>query len=90
LESHDIIYINKGDDDVSKAVDVVVVDQQIGSFASCDWAALENQGWEGDPDKPWRVCRMARSTIDEVATCPSWEYEHYFSAHCVSISKNLC
>jgi hypothetical protein len=80
LESHGIVYINKGDDVDKKAVDVVVVDQQMGFCASCDWAVSEHEDWEGDPDKPVRVCRMAGSTINEVAAYPGWEYERSLSA----------
>jgi hypothetical protein len=97
LKSHGIVYINKADDDdddddddvIKKAVDVAVVDQLTGFCAPCDWAVSEHQGWEGDPDKPVRVCRMVGSTTDEVVTYPGWEYERSLSGQCTFIPNSM-
>jgi hypothetical protein len=62
------------------AVDLVVVDQQRGFAAPCDWAEFGHVDWEQDCRKQVAACRAVGSKSNEVVTPPGWKYEGSLTA----------
>jgi hypothetical protein len=64
-----------------KAKDLVVVDQQRGMAACCDWAEFGRIDWHGDPKKEVAACRAIGSGVRQVLTPDGWTYENSLSSH---------
>jgi len=70
LEKIGFIYLNEG-----KAVDIVVVDQQRGLAAPCDWAYFGTGNLDGDSSKRVAGCQATAGTDDPLITPEGWRYE---------------
>lgn len=75
LGQHGIRYLKDG-----RALDLVVVDQQRGFAAPCDWAEFGRVDWQGDPQRKIAACRSLSSKSKQVVTPPGWNYADSLSA----------
>lgn len=55
--------------------DLVVIDQQVGFLAPCDWAAFGRVGWQGDSAKRIGACMLNGSSFTQVEVPNGWMYE---------------
>lgn len=70
LAHHGIFYLRDG-----RAQDVVIVDQQRGFAAPCDWAEFGRVDWQGDTAKKVSACRAVGSQQSELVTPDGWTYD---------------
>ena len=62
-----------------KAVDIVVVDQQRGFAASCDWAELGHIEHANYPGKYAAVCWLKNGSQEQAIFPPGWKFEESLS-----------
>lgn len=60
--------------DDGPAIDMVVIDQQSGFLASCDWAVIGNTLWENEPSCPILVCLATNTRVGEVVVPQNWKF----------------
>lgn len=75
LAHHGLVYLRDG-----RAHDLVVVDQQRGFAAPCDWAEFGRVDWQGDSAKKVAACRAVFSQRSELVTPDGWAYDGSLSA----------
>ena len=75
LSEHGIRYLVDG-----KAADLIVVDQQRGFAALCDWADFRHGPIDGAPKKRVAACSLADSKVRELVTPDGWQYEESLSS----------
>lgn len=75
LAPRGLVYLRDG-----KAEDLVVIDQQRGIAAPCDWAECSQVDWRGDPTKKVTACRAVGSQGRSLVTPDGWAYEDSLSS----------
>lgn len=75
LARHGLIYLCDGN-----AQDFVIVDQQRGFAAPCDWAEFGRVDWQKDSAKKVAACRAIGSQASKLVTPDGWTYEGSLSA----------
>lgn len=75
LSRFGFVYIENGN-----AKDLVVIDQQRGMSAQCDWAEFGRIDLDGDQNKKVSVCRLVGSQIKQMMTPEDWVYEDSLSS----------
>ena len=70
LEKKGFIYIEGGE-----AVELVLVDQQRGFAAKCNWAEFMYVNLDGDKSKRVAACKAIEGPDDPLITPDGWEYE---------------
>jgi hypothetical protein len=67
--------------DGAKAVDLVVVDQNTGSRAPCDWALFGHTNWNDQEGRQISVCQSIPTSVAKVVTPINWTYENSLTAN---------
>ncbi len=70
LEKKRFVYLRDG-----KADDLVVVDQQRGFAATCNWAELRHGTLDGDSSKRVAGCQSTGGANDPLITPDGWKYD---------------
>jgi len=70
LESNGLTYLQRG-----SAVDMVVVDQQRGLAAPCDWLEIGSLAAPTNPEKTLRAARMGDSDDPNLITPDGWHFD---------------
>ncbi|MEE4254532.1 MAG: hypothetical protein V2I50_10885, partial [Desulfuromusa sp.] len=76
LSDHGIQYLSQG-----KSDDLVIVDQQKGFCAPCDWAEFGQVDLAGHPEKKISACRLIGSNQPQIVLPDGWLYESSLSAN---------
>lgn len=63
-----------------KALDLVVVDQQRGPMARCDWIEFGHVNLDRDPKERVAACQLSGGTQKVVVTPEGWKFEDSLSA----------
>ena len=71
--------------DGRSAVDLVVVDQQTGLRAPCEWASFGSTHWNNSEQYPIVVCQSTSAEVRSVVVPDHWEYESSLSATSVYV-----
>ncbi|QYU69108.1 hypothetical protein J4558_02890 [Leptolyngbya sp. 15MV] len=64
----------------SNAIDMVVIDQQKGLAARCDWVECGQINWGGDPSKRVAGARLIDSKVGQIVTPNGWTFEESLSS----------
>jgi hypothetical protein len=75
LAARGLVYLDNG-----TARDLVVVDQQRGPAAPCEWVEFGQVNLDGDPAKRVSACRLRGSTAKQIVTPDGWHFEKSLSA----------
>jgi hypothetical protein len=59
---------------------IIVVDQQRGPVAECDWVEFGQISLGGDPQKRVSACRLKGSTQSVIVTPDGWTFEQSLSS----------
>ena len=75
LEQRGLTYLNDG-----KAQDIVVVDQIRGPMSACGWIEFGQVNLDGNPSTRVAMCRLAGSTLTNIACPNDWTFAESLSA----------
>lgn len=71
------------------AVDVVVVDQNSGIRAPCEWAEFGHSVLKNDPEQRVSICIHKPTGVEEVVLPHNWAHEHSLYAAGVHVPEQL-
>lgn len=74
LEARGLQYLVDG-----HSSDLVVVDQQVGFLAPCEWAVFGRVSWQGDPSSRIGACILRDSSSTQVVVPDNWAFENSLS-----------
>jgi len=75
LATRGLVYLDNG-----TAIDLVVVDQQRGPMAPCEWVEFGQINLDGDLAKRVSACRLRGSSVKQIVTPDGWRFEKSLSA----------